>query len=97
MNNKIKLYDYDPLDFLDTEEKMIAYINAEIEEGDILYIKRALEIVAQKRDINDLIKKTNLSQETLNKILENNTNLEYKTLQNFLNIINMHLIAVPIN
>ena len=95
MNNKLKLHDYDPLDFLDTDEKMIEYLNSEIEEGDIFYIEKALETIARKRDITDFIKKTNLSPHILNTILEKNNSLEYKTLQNFLSIINMHLVAVP--
>ena len=95
MSNKIKLYEYDLLDFLDTEEKMIDYLNSEIEEGDIVHIKKALETIARKRDINEFLKKTKLSPHIINTILENNSSLEYKTLQNFLRIINMHLIAVP--
>ena len=92
---KIKLHEYDTLDFLDTEEKMIDYLNAELEEGDIFYIKRALKTIARGRDVNEIIKKVNISPDALDEMLANDENLDYSTLKNYLNILDLHLMVVP--
>ena len=60
---KPELFEYDPLDFLDTEEKMIDYLNAELDEGEPFYIKRALTSIARARDVNSIINKLGISQE----------------------------------
>ena len=93
----VKLYDYDPLDFLDTEEKLIDYLNAELKEGDIFYIKRALLTIARAVKTKNILSKVEISQEVLGQVLATDDTLEYATLKNLLDILDMHLIAVPNN
>ena len=96
-NSKIELFDYDPAIILNTEEKMIAYLNAELAEGDPHYIRVALKIIADKYDVGEIAQKAGISQETIYNALSAEGNPEYSTIQKIINALDMKLMAVKEN
>ena len=94
--SKVELFDYDPCIILNTEEKMIAYLNAELADGDPFYIKEALKLVASKYDLNDLAKKAGISQETMNNALSTDVDPPFSTMQKIISALDMRLSVVTV-
>ena len=96
-NSKTELFDYDPAIILNTEEKMIAYLNAELATGDPHYIRLALKIISSKYDLKEVAQKTGISQETILNALSTEGNPEYSTIQKIFNALDIRLMVVKEN
>ncbi|MDR0308010.1 MAG: putative addiction module antidote protein [Chitinispirillales bacterium] len=92
---KTKLQELDVAELLDTEEKLIAYLSAEFEEGDPHYIKIALSNVARARNITELAKKAGMPRASIYRALSENGNPEYETIQKIVKALDMQLVVVP--
>jgi len=90
----LEITPYDGTEFLDTEERRIAYLNAELAEGDPVYIKRALQNIARARSM-EKEKRTNLTRTSAFRALSNKDNPEYTTIQKVVNALDMQLVVVP--
>ena len=86
--------EFDPLEILNTEERLIDYLNAELAEGDPHYIRIALNTIARARDVEEIAKKAGLTQEYLNQALSEEGNPDYTTIQKIINALDMRLTAV---
>ena len=62
---------YDSADYLKTEEDIVAYLDAVMEEGgdDPAYIAHALGVIARARNMSQLARDTGLTREGLYKAL----------------------------
>ena len=91
----MELKEFDPLEILNTEERLIDYLNAELAEGDPHYIRIALNTIARARDIEEIAKKAGITLEYLNQALSSDGNPDYSTVQKIINALDMHLTVVP--
>ena len=95
MKNNKELFDYDPSIILDTKEKMIAYLNAELEEGDPYYIREALKILTSKYNINDIAEKTGISVESITTALSSDIDPGFSVVEKIIKALDMRLTVVP--
>ena len=95
MKDKHELFDYDPSVILNTEEKMIAYLNAELAEGDPHYIRVALQILASKYNISDIAEKTGIPEETITTALSSDIDPGFTVVEKIIKALDMCLTVVP--
>ncbi|MCL2064968.1 MAG: putative addiction module antidote protein [Candidatus Cloacimonetes bacterium] len=93
-NKQIELRDFDLAELLDTEEKMIDYLNAELADGDPHYIKVALKAIARARNMSEVVKKSGIPRTTFYRALSSDSNTGYFTIQKILNALDLHLKVV---
>ena len=60
---------FDAADYLDTEERQVAYIATALESGDADFVRDALGLVARARGMGEIAKKAGLNRESLYKAL----------------------------
>lgn len=78
MSGKAKKWDV--AEHLRTEEEMLAYFNACLEENDPALIAAALGDIARARGMTDIAKATGLSRESLYRSLSEGGNPEFGTI-----------------
>jgi probable addiction module antidote protein len=71
---------FDAADYLDSEERQVAYITAALETGDADFVRDALGIVARARGMSGIAKNAGLNRESLYKALGENGNPGFATV-----------------
>ena len=71
---------WDPVDYLNTREDMIAYPDAALEDGDPKLIAAVLGDIARAEGIAQIAKETGLGRESLYKALSAEGNPEFATI-----------------
>jgi len=71
---------FDAADYLDTEERQVAYITAALETGDADFVRDALGLVARARGMGQIAKNAGLNRESLYKALGETGNPEFSTV-----------------
>ena len=94
-NNEMEFKEFDLAELLDTEEKMIDYLNAELAEGNPHYIKVAIKAIARARNTRDLAHKAGLSKTTVYRALSESSNPKYITIQKIITALNLQIMVVP--
>jgi probable addiction module antidote protein len=82
-------------DYLDSEERQIAYITAALETGDADFVRDALGIVARARGMGEIAKGAGLNRESLYKALGEAGNPEFSTIMRVLRAMGLTLSARP--
>ena len=80
MMAKTKTYPWDPVDYLNTREDMIAYLDAALEDGDPKLIAAVLGDIARAEGMSQIAKETGLRRESLYKALSAEGNPEFATI-----------------
>ena len=78
---KLRLREFNPVNYLNDESDITAYLKAVREEGDIILMRDAINLVAQARCLIDLSKKTGISLDKLRSELFNAGKPEVKILK----------------
>ena len=81
---------FDAADYLDTEERQVAYIAAALESGDADFVRDALGLVARARGMAGIAKKAGLNRESLYKALGETGNPEFGTVMRI-----VHALGYP--
>ena len=81
---KLGLREFNPVNYLNDESDITAYLKAVREEGDIILMRDAINLVAQARCLIDLSKKTGISLDKLRSELFNAGKPEVKILKKIL-------------
>ena len=76
----MKLKKFDPVDFLDSDEVMIEYLNIALAEGDPKYFAQALGNVARAKGMTAVAEQTGLGRQSLYKTLSGDGNPSVDTL-----------------
>ena len=76
----MKLKKFDPVDFLDSDEVMIEYLNIALAEGDPKYFAQALGNVARAKGMTAVSEQTGLGRQSLYKTLSGDGNPSVDTL-----------------
>ncbi len=83
--------------YLSKQENVVAYLNAELEEGDMFYLLKAIRnVAAANGGMGALAKATKMSRTTLYKTLSKTGNPEVATLRKILAVYGVRLGCFPI-
>jgi probable addiction module antidote protein len=86
---------FDAADYLDTEQRQVAYIAAALESGDADFVRDALGLVARARGMGGIAKKAGLNRESLYKALGESGNPEFGTVMRIVRALGLTLSARP--
>jgi len=86
---------FDAADYLDTEERQVAYISAALETGDADFVRDALGLVARARGMSEIAKSAGLNRESLYKALGETGNPEFGTVMRIVRALGLTLSARP--
>ncbi len=87
---------YDAAEFLETDEDVVAYLNAAFEDGDPALVSAALGDIARARGMTQLAKDTGITRDGLYKALSPTGNPSFSTVQKVVNALGYKLgVALP--
>jgi probable addiction module antidote protein len=86
---------FDAADYLDSEERQVAYITAALETGDADFVRDALGVVAKARGMGEIAKSAGLNRESLYKALGETGNPEFGTVMRIVRALGLTLSARP--
>ena len=92
----IKLKVWDSAEHLKTEEDMVLYLEACLEESDPALIAHALGVIAKARGMSQLARDTGMSRESLYKALSGEGNPEFATVMKVVKALGFQLHATPV-
>lgn len=84
---------WDAVEYLKTQEDMVAYLEAALEENDPTLVSAALGDIAKAKGMTDIAKKTGLGRESLYKALSREGNPEFSTVMKVINALGLKLHA----
>ena len=88
---------YDAAEFLDTDEDIVAYLNAALEDGDPSLVSAALGDVARARGMTQLAHETGITRDRLYKALSPSGNPSFATVQKVVRALGYKLdVAVAV-
>jgi len=95
----IKLRKWDSAEHLKTEEDMVLYLQACMEEAgdDAAFIAKALGNIARARSMSQLAKETGLGRESLYKALSGQGNPSFGTILKVVRALGMSLCPQPVS
>ncbi|MCL6527589.1 MAG: putative addiction module antidote protein [Thermaceae bacterium] len=93
---KVKLKKWDVVEHLKTEEDMVLYLEACLEEGDPALITAALGDIARARGMSQVAREAGLSRESLYKALSGEGNPEFATVMKVVKALGLRLRAEPV-
>ena len=86
---------FDAAEYLDSEERQVAYIAAALESGEADFVRDALGLVARARGMGEIAKKAGLNRESLYKALGESVNPEFGTVMRIVGALGLTLSARP--
>ncbi len=86
---------FDAADYLDSEDRQVAYITAALETGDADFVRDALGLVARARGMGVIAKNAGLNRESLYKALGETGNPEFGTVMRIVCALGLTLSARP--
>ncbi len=87
----MKLKTFDVIDFLDSDEELIEYLNVALEENDPQYFAKALGNVARAKGMSSISDVTGLGRQALYRALSSEGNPRLDTLFKVLACLNVRL------
>ena len=84
---KLGIREFNPVNYLNDESDITAYLKAVREEGDIILMRDAINLVAQARCLIDLSKKTGVSLDKLRSSLLRSGKPDGKTIEKIFEIL----------
>ena len=84
---------WDPADHLETDEDIVAYLEAALEDGDPTLIAAALGDIARARGMTEVAAAAGLGRESLYKALSPNGNPEFATVLKVMHALGLRLHA----
>ncbi len=86
---------WDPADHLRTEEDMVAYLEAALEEGEPTLVAAALGDIARAKGMTQVAREAGLGRESLYKALSPSGNPEFATILKVIAALGLQLHAAP--
>ena len=87
---------YDAAEFLESDEEIIAYLNAALDDGDPTLVSAALGDIARARGMTQLAKETGITRDGLYKALSPTGNPSFSTVQKVIKALGYKLdVALP--
>ena len=88
---------YDPVDYLQSEEDITAYLEAVMEDGDSALIAAALGDIARARNISQLAREVGMSREGLYKALSGEGNPSFSTITKVAKALGLKFSLQPVH
>lgn len=92
----LKFREFDPAEYIKTEEDVILHLEAAFEDGDPAVISDMIGAVARSQGMAEVAVKTGLSRESLYRALSPKGNPKLSTLVEVLAALGMRLSVVPL-
>lgn len=86
---------WDVVDFLNTREDLVAYLDAALEENDAAFFAKALGDVARSHGMTQIAKTAGVSRESLYKALSVDGNPEFATIMKVMSALGLHMTIEP--
>ena len=90
---KTRTRTWDVTEHLETEEDMVAYLEAALEDGDPALAAAALGDIARAKGMSEIARKTGLGRESLYKALSPEGNPEFATVLKVVRALGLRLHA----
>ncbi|MBI4559817.1 MAG: putative addiction module antidote protein [Candidatus Hydrogenedentes bacterium] len=90
---KTKTRPWDVVEHLETEEDMVAYLEATLEDGDPALVAAALGDIARAKGMAHIARETGLGRESLYKALSPEGNPEFATVLKVVHALGLRLHA----
>ena len=91
-----RAFKYDAAEFLETDEEIVAYLNAALEDGDPALVSAALGDIARARGMTQLAKDTGITRDGLYKALSPTGNPSFSTVHKVVRALGYRLdVALP--
>jgi probable addiction module antidote protein len=87
----VELKTWDASEHLDSEEMIVAYMNAAIEDGDPALFTAALGDIARSRGMAGIAKRAGVSRESLYRALSRDGNPEFATIVKVMNAMGLRM------
>ena len=87
----MKLKKFDVVDFLDSDEAIVEYLNVALEANDPKYFAKALGNVARAKGMSSISEATGLGRQSLYRALSDEGNPRIDTLFKVLDTLNVRL------
>ncbi len=87
----MKLKKFDVIDFLDSDEALIEYLNVALEENDPEYFAKALGNVVRAKKLSSISEANGPSQQVLYRVLSSEDNPRIDTLFRVLDTLDLRL------
>jgi probable addiction module antidote protein len=91
LKEKLRLYRWDVVDHLDSDEAIAGYLDAVLDENDPALLTAALGDVARAKGMTQVSRETGLGRESLYKALSLQGNPEFATVQKVLQSLGLKL------
>ena len=91
----VKTKRWDPAEHLDSDEAIVAYVDAALADGDPSLVAAVLGDVARARGMSQIARETGLSRECLYKALNVDGNPEFGTVMRVIKALGLRLTASP--
>jgi probable addiction module antidote protein len=92
---RTKTQPFDAADYLETEEDMVAYLEAALEEDDAATVATALGDIARAKGMTQVAREAGLGRESLYKALSADGNPELATVMKVVRALGLSLHARP--
>lgn len=89
IDKEIRATDFDAIDYLDTEDAVVEYLNAALSTGDSKLVSAALGDIARSKGISKISRETNVSRDCLYKSLNGDGNPTVATFFGIVNALNL--------
>ena len=86
---------WDPADHLSSDEDVVAYLEAALEDGDPALVAAALGDIARAKGMSQVARDTGLGRESLYKALSATGNPEFATVMKVVSALGLRLHAGP--
>ncbi len=97
IKERMKTTAFDASDYLHSEEDVIAYLSAALEDGDITLMTAVLGDIAKSKGMSEISARTGLSRTSLYKALSSDGNPELATILKVVKALGYRLQLEPIN
>lgn len=91
-----KTRQFDPAEYLTSDEGIAEYISAALETEDAAFIADALGVVARAKGMSQIARDAGLGRESLYKALRSDGNPEFSTVLRVLHALGLKLATEPI-
>jgi len=92
---KVRTRKWDPADYLETDARVAAYLNAVLEDGDAALVTAALGDIARAKGMSKIATNAGLGRESLYKALSQDGNPEFATVLRVIRALGLRLLATP--
>jgi probable addiction module antidote protein len=97
IKERMKTTAFDASDYLHSEEDVITYLSAALEDGDVNLISAVLGDIAKSKGMSEISTRSGLSRTSLYKALSSDGNPELATILKVVKALGYRLQLEPIN